>query len=511
MGQKVNPVSLRLEKTNKHFDCCWYSDYNYTNLIVQDLKIQNYISSVLKQIKYPEPHFLIKNLPFKISINFFFCNPINSRKIRLSKFRLPPEKTEKVKEYKKNRNLFGGLPQTISSQRFLPLIGSESTPLKTMQSTSLCGALLKQQMEEPFHLPISPVQSKGSLEKKKGSLTTNKKNTFLHTSHTFLKSIVCSPQKKSPATNHKKLADKITAYIYSMGVFDHSTLHLKINPAFSEIDKVDALSFTASLNNYAKHEDNFFSETVGAKNINQRPLLKKQQQTGVQILIRHWILFVYFSLKQNLSVEKQNIMANTQLLQIYDRKQKWGNPVFSSSKNCVISNNPLFSLPQYVISPFRDHMESIISNQLKLGVNLTSLRNLDDTQSSLFLVEEIVNYLQRRVSFRTIKNQIMKEVLKSKNIRGIRIAFSGRLGGRSKKAQRSKTEYLRWGQTSLHVFSSQISFAHKAASTRFGLLGVKVWICFKEIPPISTLPEKQIKGSPKPLRSNNIVERKRSE
>nr|YP_009138117.1 ribosomal protein S3 [Lobosphaera incisa]AKF78675.1 ribosomal protein S3 [Lobosphaera incisa] len=482
MGQKVNPVSLRLEKTNKHFDCCWYSDYNYTNLIVQDLKIQNYISSVLKQIKYPEPHFLIKNLPFKISINFFFCNPINSRKIRLSKFRLPPEKTEKVKEYKKNRNLFGGLPQTTSSQRFFPLIGSESTPLKTMQSTSLCGALLKQQMEEPFFLPkkLSPIN-----EKKKGFLTTNKKNTFLHTSHTFLKSIVCSPPKKSPATNHKKLADKITAYIYSMGVFDHSTLHLKINPAFSEIDKVPPIPFVNNGEN-----DLFFY----VKNINQR-LSPVRTQTGVQILIRHWILFVYFSLKQNLLVEKQNIMANTQLLQIYDREQKWGNPVFSSSKNCVISNNPLSPLPQYVISPFRDHMESIISNQLKLGVNLTSLRNLDDTQSSLFLVEEIVNYLQRRVSFRTIKNQIMKEVLKSKNIRGIRIAFSGRLGGRSKKAQRSKTEYLRWGQTSLHVFSSQISFAHKAASTRFGLLGVKVWICFKEIPPISTLPEKQIKGS----------------
>ena len=470
MGQKVNPVSLRLEKTNKHFDCCWYSDYNYTNLIVQDLKIQNYISSVLKQIKYPEPHFLIKNLPFKISINFFFCNPINSRKIRLSKFRLPPEKTEKVKEYKKNRNLFGGLPQTISSQRFLPLIGNQSTPLKTMPSTSLQNGPNPFQLED-YNLFFSP---------------PNKKKSFLHTSHTFLKSMVCPDksqicyQKKSGATNHKKLADKITAYIYSMGVFDHSTVHLKINPAFSEIDRVPPIPFVN------KGEDNLF---FYAKNINQR-LSPVRTQTGVQILIRHWILFVYFSLKQNLSVEKQNIMANTQLLQIYDRKQKWGNPLFSSSKNCVVSNNPLSPLPQYVISPFRDHMESMISNQLKLGVNITSLRNLDDTQSSLFLVEEIVNYLQRRVSFRTIKNQIMKEVLKSKNIRGIRIAFSGRLGGRSKKAQRSKTEYLRWGQTSLHVFSSQISFAHKAASTRFGLLGVKVWICFKEIPPISALPEK---------------------
>ena len=31
MGQKVNPISLRLQKTNRHFDSCWYDDYNYTH------------------------------------------------------------------------------------------------------------------------------------------------------------------------------------------------------------------------------------------------------------------------------------------------------------------------------------------------------------------------------------------------------------------------------------------------------------------------------------------------
>ena len=54
MGQKVNPISLRLEKTNRHFDSCWYDDYNYTELLLQDLKIKNYFKTVLNQINYPE-------------------------------------------------------------------------------------------------------------------------------------------------------------------------------------------------------------------------------------------------------------------------------------------------------------------------------------------------------------------------------------------------------------------------------------------------------------------------
>ncbi len=32
MGQKSNPIALRLEKTNRSFDSCWYGDYNYAEV-----------------------------------------------------------------------------------------------------------------------------------------------------------------------------------------------------------------------------------------------------------------------------------------------------------------------------------------------------------------------------------------------------------------------------------------------------------------------------------------------
>ena len=71
MGQKVNPISLRLQQTNRNFDSCWFNDHNYTHLLNRDIKIQSYINLVLKQLKYPSARFFIQNLPNKIKINVF--------------------------------------------------------------------------------------------------------------------------------------------------------------------------------------------------------------------------------------------------------------------------------------------------------------------------------------------------------------------------------------------------------------------------------------------------------
>ena len=73
----------------------------------------------------------------------------------------------------------------------------------------------------------------------------------------------------------------------------------------------------------------------------------------------------------------------------------------------------------------------------------------------------------------------MDRELKLKSMQGIRITYSGRLGGRSKKAQRSRRKTFQWGQTSSHVFASRLSFAFKNALTIFGKAGIKVWVCYR--------------------------------
>ena len=94
------------------------------------------------------------------------------------------------------------------------------------------------------------------------------------------------------------------------------------------------------------------------------------------------------------------------------------------------------------------------------------------------MADEIVYFLEKRVPFRRIKAKISQHLSQNPKIRGLRITCSGRVGGKSKKAQRAKTECVKYGQTSLHVFSSQIDFASRTASTVFGSVGVKVWMSY---------------------------------
>ena len=129
--------------------------------------------------------------------------------------------------------------------------------------------------------------------------------------------------------------------------------------------------------------------------------------------------------------------------------------------------------------PFQKLIEIMLSIQSSPLATFHPIRVVQHIQNGQFLIGEIVYLLQKRVSFRRIKDQIIREAAESNIIKGIRLSCSGRLGGRSKKAQKSKTQSIQWGETSLHVLSSKLSFTSKGASTPFGKVGIKLWICYK--------------------------------
>jgi ribosomal protein S3 len=134
--------------------------------------------------------------------------------------------------------------------------------------------------------------------------------------------------------------------------------------------------------------------------------------------------------------------------------------------------------------PRKDHiyvnlLESTIEKEVGCPISLCFYKSTEDGQAASFLSEEIAYYLERRVPFRRIKQLLLRE-LRTDYVEGVRVNCSGRVGGRSKKAQRARGERFQWGQTSSHVFSSRLSFASRSALTSFGKVGIKVWICYKQ-------------------------------
>jgi hypothetical protein len=128
---------------------------------------------------------------------------------------------------------------------------------------------------------------------------------------------------------------------------------------------------------------------------------------------------------------------------------------------------------------YKNHLQNYISQILKFNLKIIPFKVNQEWQDAGYFADEIVYLLERRIPFRQLKNRILKQLASNANIKGLRLTCSGRVGGKSKKAQRAKIDSIKHGQTSLHVFSSKIDFAVRTAHTPLGSTGIKLWICYK--------------------------------
>lgn len=80
--------------------------------------------------------------------------------------------------------------------------------------------------------------------------------------------------------------------------------------------------------------------------------------------------------------------------------------------------------------------------------------------------------LERRMPFRRVLKQTIEKVMAVREVEGVRITISGRLGG----AEMSRKEELKRGRIPLQTFRADIDFAHEKAHLPYGVIGIKVWI-----------------------------------
>ncbi len=80
--------------------------------------------------------------------------------------------------------------------------------------------------------------------------------------------------------------------------------------------------------------------------------------------------------------------------------------------------------------------------------------------------------LEKRMPFRRVLKQTIEKVIAAREVEGVRIAISGRLGG----AEMSRKEELKKGRIPLQTFRADIDFSHGEAHLPYGVIGIKVWI-----------------------------------
>ncbi|MBI2113292.1 MAG: 30S ribosomal protein S3 [Candidatus Wildermuthbacteria bacterium] len=84
----------------------------------------------------------------------------------------------------------------------------------------------------------------------------------------------------------------------------------------------------------------------------------------------------------------------------------------------------------------------------------------------------IASQIEKRMPFRQVMKQTMSKVMASKGVEGVRIEMSGRLGG----AEIARREWMKKGRMPRQTLRADIQYALTEALTRYGTIGIKVWI-----------------------------------
>lgn len=91
--------------------------------------------------------------------------------------------------------------------------------------------------------------------------------------------------------------------------------------------------------------------------------------------------------------------------------------------------------------------------------------------SARLVATRVVQQLEKRMPYRRVANKAVERVM-SAGAKGVKIALAGRVGG----TEVGRTETFKEGAIPLQTLRANIDYAQVPALTRFGYVGVKVWI-----------------------------------
>ncbi len=94
------------------------------------------------------------------------------------------------------------------------------------------------------------------------------------------------------------------------------------------------------------------------------------------------------------------------------------------------------------------------------------------------VAENIAQQIEKRVSFRRAMKRAVALVMRF-GAQGIKVQCSGRLGG----AEIARSEWYRVGRVPLSTLRADIDYGFATAVTKYGSIGVKVWIFKGEVLP----------------------------
>ena len=110
----------------------------------------------------------------------------------------------------------------------------------------------------------------------------------------------------------------------------------------------------------------------------------------------------------------------------------------------------------------------------KILINIEEVKKTDLVAQ--LVADNVSAQLLRRIGFRRVMKKAVQASMRSGAL-GIRINCAGRLAG----SEMARAEWYREGRVPLHTLRADIDYGLTEAKTKYGMIGIKVWIFQGEV------------------------------
>lgn len=123
------------------------------------------------------------------------------------------------------------------------------------------------------------------------------------------------------------------------------------------------------------------------------------------------------------------------------------------------------------LDKLKESLSKVVKKDIMMDIHEVKRPDL----SAQLVAEGVALQLERRIAFRRAMKRAVQTTM-AMGAEGIRVQCSGRLAG----ADIARTEQQRMGKVPLQTLRANISYGFSEASTVYGIIGVKCWICLPD-------------------------------
>ncbi len=126
-----------------------------------------------------------------------------------------------------------------------------------------------------------------------------------------------------------------------------------------------------------------------------------------------------------------------------------------------------------------DILKFLSNKKLSSGGEVrVDIKEVKSPESNATIVSQMIaDGLEKRLPFRRVTKQMIEKVMANRDVLGVKIELSGRLGG----ASMARQEKVKRGRIPLQTFRADVDFTKYEARLPYGGIGIKVWIYRGEI------------------------------